>query len=92
MPGFDPNHWPPPRLGDWPPAAVRTWEPTRLAGTIERFTAIWGRLLDAWFSGDAYPHLTDERAEARRLLERLLPPAMLAVYAELSPEFWTWLT
>jgi hypothetical protein len=90
-PGFDPERWPPPRLGDWPPPTVRDWNPLRLAGAIERFTALWGRLLDAWFSGEAYPHLADEKREARLLLGRLLPPAMLEIYAELSPRFWAWL-
>ena len=50
-PGFDPRHWPPRRLGDWPPHTTREWDQKRLAGTIERFTALWGRLLDAWFGG-----------------------------------------
>jgi len=90
-PGFDPSRWPPPRLGDWPPPAVRDWAPHRLAGTIERFSAIWTRLLDAWFSGEAYPQLVDEKREARLLLERLVPEAMLVIYAEISPRFWTWL-
>ena len=91
-PGFDPAHWPPPRLGDWPPAAVRGWEPARLAGTIERFTAVWGRLLDVWFSGEGYPQLGDEQWEARLLLEQLVPPAMIEIDVALSPRFWVWLT
>ena len=92
-PGFDPTRWPPPRLGDWPPAAVAAWEPSRLAGAIERFTAIWARLLDAWFSGETepYPHLADEQREARLLVVLLLPMPLLDVYAEFSPRFWTWL-
>jgi len=91
-PGFDPSQWPPPRLGDWPPPAVRDWEPHRLAGTIERFSAVWSRLLDAWFGGEPYPHLEDEKREARLLLERLVPSALLEIYAALSPRFWAWLT
>jgi hypothetical protein len=90
-PGFDPAQWPPPRLGNWPPAAVQGWEPQRLAGTIERFTAVWGRVLDAWFSGEAYPQLTDEQPEANVLLSRLVLPAMLDLYAEISSRFWAWL-
>ncbi len=90
-PGFDPSHWPPPRLGDWPPPAVRNWEPHRLAGTIERFSAIWARLLDTWFGGETYLQLEDEKREARLLLDRLVPEALLAIYAELSPRFWAWL-
>ena len=90
-PGFDPERWPPPRLGDWPPPAVRDWQPYRLAGTIERFSAIWNRLLDAWFSGEGYPQIDDEKREACALLARLVPPGMLEFYAGISPRFWTWL-
>jgi hypothetical protein len=90
-PGFDPERWPPPRLGDWPPPAVRDWPPYRLAGTIERFSAIWVRLLDAWFSGEGYPQLDDEKREARLLLERLVPRGLLEFYGEISPRFWLWL-
>ena len=51
-----------------------TGRPQRLAGTIERFSAIWGRLLDAWFSGEGYPQLDDEKQRGPRLLlERLGP-------------------
>jgi hypothetical protein len=91
VPGFDPDNWPPPRLSDWPPPSVRGWEPSRLAGAIERFTAIWGRLLDYWFGGASYPQLADEKREARLLLEFLLPAGMLGLYADLSPAFWAWL-
>lgn len=91
VPGFDPDNWPPPRLSDWPPPTVRGWEPARLAGAIERFTAIWGRLLDAWFGGKPYPQLADEKREARLLLGVLLPPGLLALYANLSPAYWAWL-
>lgn len=91
VPGFDPDNWPPPRLSDWPPITVREWDPARLAGAIERFTAIWGRLLDVWFGGASYPQLDDEKREARLLLEFLLPPGMLNLYADLSPAYWAWL-
>jgi hypothetical protein len=91
VPSFDPDNWPPPRLSDWPPSTVRAWEPGRLAGAIERFTAVWGRLLDVWFGGTSYPQLADEKHEARLLLELLLPPGMLNLYADLSPAFWAWL-
>lgn len=92
VPGFDPEHWPPPRWSDWPPASVRDWQPRRLSAAIERFTAIWGRLLDVWFGGDPYPQLGDERREALLLLARLTPDGQRAFYAEMSPAFWTWLT
>jgi hypothetical protein len=89
--GFDPERWPPPRLGEWPPATVRGWDPARLAGAIDRFTAIWSRLLDVWFGGEPYPQLADERREALLLLALLVPEPLLAIYAELSPAFWAWL-
>lgn len=91
VPGFDPDNWPPPRLSDWPPPSVRGWEPGRLAAAIERFTAIWGRLLDVWFGSKDYPQLADEKREACLLLAFLLPAGMLELYADLSPAFWGWL-
>lgn len=90
MPGFNPDTWPPERLGDWPPATVRDWEQPRLAGAIARFTAIWGRLLDVWFGGQRYLQFDDERLEAMLLLGFLVPAPMLAIYARLSPDFWAW--
>jgi hypothetical protein len=87
-PGFDPRQWPPRRLGDWPPATTREWDQKRLAGTIERFTALWGRHLDVWFSGDAYRQQSTELGEARQLLELLVPRELLEVYRDLSPVFW----
>lgn len=90
MPGFNPDKWPPPRLGDWPPATVRDWDQLRLAGAISRFTAIWGRLLDVWFGGERYLQFDDERMEGLLLLGLLVPEPMLAIYARLSPDFWAW--
>lgn len=91
VPGFDPEHWPPPRLGDWPPAGVAGLDPARLRGEVVRFGACWRRLLGAWFGAD-YPQRADEAAEARALLTRLDAPGMLAVYERLNPDFWRWLT
>jgi len=90
VPGFDPERWPPPRLGDWPPAGIGALGPERLRGAVARFGACWLRLLGAWFGAD-YPQRADEAAEARALLARLDPPAMPAVYERLSPAFWRWL-
>jgi hypothetical protein len=87
-PGFDPRQWPPRRLGDWPPATTRDWDQQRLAGTIERFTALWGRVLDAWLAGNSYPQLSDELGEARQLLALLVPGSLLEIYRVLSPNFW----
>ncbi|MDP9362753.1 MAG: hypothetical protein M3Q10_00750 [Chloroflexota bacterium] len=88
--GFDPERWPPPRLGDWPPEKLRGLNPNRLRGSVARFGACWPRLLGAWFGVD-YPQRADEAAEARALLARLDPPGMPAVYGRLSPDYWRWL-
>lgn len=90
-PGFDPERWPPPRLGDWPPTGTRGWDQVRLSGAIERFTALWSRLLDAWFGGEPYPHLPDEQREAAILVSLLLPEAFRDLYAALNPRFSGWL-
>jgi len=92
LPGFDPERWPPPRLGDWPPAGTRGIEPGRLRGVVARFGACWVRLLDAFLGGEEYPQRADEAAEARALLRVLESPAMAGVYGGLSPRFWGWLT
>lgn len=88
--GFDPEHWPPRRLGDWPPPAMRQLDQTRLHATIGRFTAIWGRLLTAWIAVADYPQRTDESAEALTLLALLDSPAMPGVYERINPQFWSW--
>ena len=90
VPGFDPEDWPPPRLGDWPPEGLGDLDPERLRGTVTRFGACWLRLLGAWFGAD-YPERADEAAEVHALMARLDPPGMPAVYARLSREFWRWL-
>lgn len=90
-PGFDPDGWPPPRLGDWPPSGISQLEPNRLQSMVARFGGCWIRLLSAFLSGIDYPHRADEAAEARTLLARLEPKAMCDIYAQLSPEFWAWL-
>lgn len=88
LPGFDPERWPPPRLGDWPPDGLRGIAPDRLRGIVARFGGCWGRLLDAFLTDEKYPQRRDEAAEARALLGMLEPPAMAGVYEELSPRFW----
>ena len=90
-PGFDPARWPPPLLGEWPPLAVRDWEPQRLAATIERFSAVWGRLLDAWILNVNYVELRDERREARLSIGLLVPERLLTTYATISPRYWRWI-
>lgn len=87
---FDPEHWPPRRLGDWPPAAMRQFDQPRLQATVARSTAIWSRLLTAWLSEADYPQRADEGAEALALLDRLDAPAMRGIYEQMNPRFWKW--
>ncbi|MFM9105836.1 MAG: hypothetical protein ACKOWF_03975 [Chloroflexota bacterium] len=91
-PGFDPLQWPPPRLGPWPPPGLDGITRDALTASVGRFAAVWGRLIDAFISGEDYHHRHDESVEARMLLGRLDPPPMTAVYAALNPAFWAWLT
>jgi len=91
FPGFEPERWPPPRLGDWPPAALVGVAPARLGGMVTRFAGCWRRLLDAWIAGGDGRHRRDDGVEALALLARLDPPGMVGVYRRLNAEFWRWL-
>ncbi len=90
-PGFDPDRWPPPRLGAWPPPGLDGMGRERLTATITRFAALWTRLLSARLAEADYRHRTDEAVEALALLARLDPPGTIAAYRALNPEFWAWL-
>lgn len=89
---FDPEQWPPRRLGDWPPPGMAALDQSRLRALITRFAGCWGRLLSAWLTVADYPQRADEAAEALALLERLDAPAMLDVYQRMNPRFWSWIT
>lgn len=93
FPGFDPEHWPPPRLGDWPPAQLDGLPQIQLQGMIARFSACWSRVLDAWFAGETKP--SDRlRADVRESLHRrafLELMEFLPYYDRLNPVFATWL-
>jgi hypothetical protein len=90
--GFDPDQWPPERLGDWPPPGMAGLDQTRLQAMISRFAGCWSRLLAAWLSVADYPQRTDEAAEALSLLRHLDAPAMASIYQRMNPPFWSWLT
>lgn len=94
LPGFDPERWPPPRLGEWPPAGLAELGEARLRGIVARFGACWARLLDVFLGGeeDHYRQRADEAAESRGLLGVLEPAAMGGVYAGVSPRFWGWIS
>ncbi len=91
FPGFDPDAWPPPRLGDWPPPTTSRLDRPCLEGSVARFSACATRLMDVWFGGAAYPQLPDEAAEYLSLLARLDLRDMLPVYVRLSPAYMRWI-
>lgn len=92
FPGFDPEDWPPPRLGDWPPAAPQGMHHLQVQGAIGRFSACWNRVLRAWFDErDARSvDLTADIVESLEIRGLLDLPAMLPFYDRLNPEFARW--
>lgn len=93
FPGFDPEHWPPPRLGDWPPQGLTAIPHEQLQGMIARFNACWSRILDAWFAKatEASPVLLADAREALHYRAILDLPAFDAYYERLNPVFDKWL-
>jgi len=92
-PGFDPEQWPPKRLGDWPPPAVRDLGQPRLEGMIARLSACWKRVLDGWFASGSELDI-DLPADIRHSLHlraTLDLTAFLPYYDELNPGFARWL-
>lgn len=91
--GFDPERWPPERLGDWPPRSLAGLHRLQLQGTIMRFSAVWNRILKAWFSKDIMDSsdLTADIVEALATRTTLDLPAMAAYYDRLNPVFAKWL-
>lgn len=90
-PGFEPENWPPERLGDWPPPGLAAMSISVLQGMIGRFSACWMRLLDGWFGAGAYSYRGVDARDAVELLVKLDLPEMLPYYRRLCPTFWTWL-
>lgn len=93
FPGFDPERWPPERLGDWPPLATRELDQRQLEGIIARTSACWKRVLDAWFDSAREPDSDlagdiDESLGFRAVID---VPALLPYYDRLNPEFARWL-
>lgn len=93
FPGFDPENWPPRRLGDWPPLSASSLPQMQLQGMIARFSACWSRILDAWFAREleVTPLLRDDIREALMYRSRLDLPGMIACYDKLNPVFADWL-
>ena len=92
-PGFDPGRWPPDRLGDWPPRTLVRMHRLQLQGTIMRFSAVWNRILKAWFAKEIMdsPDLTAHVAEALETRVILDLPELLPYYDRLNPVFAKWL-
>lgn len=92
-PGFDPEQWPPKRLGGWPPPATMELGQLRLEGMIARMSACWKRVLTGWFEPgrelDAdLPGDIRHSLELRGILDL---PEFLPYYDELNPGFARWL-
>lgn len=86
-PDFDPQNWPPRRLGDWPPAGDRPLGRRQLQATLNRFSACYLRLLDATVLGREYEQRSDEEREAGVLLTHLEPLSMIEWYRNLDAEW-----
>lgn len=93
FPGFDPEMWPPARVGDWPPPAVQQMPEQQMQGIIQRFSCCWSRVLEAWFAkpGVYSDALRADIAESLRYREILDTPGFDKVYERLNPEFQQWL-
>lgn len=93
FPGFDPEMWPPARIGDWPPASIQSMPEQQMQGVIQRFSCCWSRVLEAWFAkGEGYSKvLQADIAESVRYRQLLDAPGFEELYARLNPEFQTWL-
>ena len=92
FPGFDPETWPPPRLGDWPPPNLAELHPLQVQGTIQRFSACWHRVLRAWFDRDG-PLPVDLAADIAQSLSyraMLDLPGISPYYDRLNPAFAKW--
>ncbi len=92
-PGFDPDHWPPARVSNWPPPSVSTMHRQQLQGTIMRFSALWKRVVQAWFDQESPDSaaLAREVEEALDIRSRIDAPEMVPYYDRLNPAFARWL-
>lgn len=93
FPGFDPEMWPPARVGDWPPASVREMPEQQMQGVIQRFSCCWSRVLEAWFArSESYSDvLKADITESLRYRQMLDTTGFEQIYARLNPEFQQWL-
>jgi hypothetical protein len=93
FPGFDPEMWPPVRVGDWPPATMTGVHEQQLQGIIQRFSCCWSRVLESWFtSPQGYSDvLRADINEGLRYRQMLDVPGFEEVYARINPGFHRWL-
>lgn len=93
FPGFEPERWPPERLGDWPPQATRDLHQRQFEGIIARTSACWKRVLDAWFGAgaDLESDLPGDIRESLGFRGVLDVPELLPYYDRLNPHFGRWL-
>lgn len=93
FPGFDPEMWPPARVGDWPPPAMREMSEQQMQGVIQRFSCCWSRVLEAWFAKpEGYSDvLKADITESLRYRQLLDTTGFEHVYTKLNPEFQEWL-
>ena len=93
FPGFDPEHWPPSRIGDWPPPQLGEIPQVQLQAMIARFSACWSRVLDAWFAEVSEPDdvLRQDVREGLHRRSMLDLMEMLPYYERLNPVFAKWL-
>lgn len=93
FPGFDPEMWPPARVGNWPPVSVQEMPEQQMQGVIQRFSCCWSRVLEAWFAKpESYSDaLKADIAEGMRYRALLDAPGFDAIYERLNPDFQKWL-
>lgn len=93
FPGFDPEMWPPARVGDWPPSSMNSLSDQQMQGIIQRFSCTWSRVLEAWFAKpDGYSDvLKADIAESLRYRQILDTDGFEDLYARVNPEFQEWL-
>lgn len=93
FPGFDPDRWPPERIGDWPPIGLTGIPPEQIQAKVSCFSACWSRVLETWFDRRDDPPVSfrwDVRA-ALDLRAQLDVEAFSRVYSALNPVFADWL-
>jgi len=91
FPGFDPDDWPPSRIGPWPPHGAQGLGPVQLQASLARLSACLVRLFGAWAGEDDYLHRSDDAGEVLLLQGRLDVPGMAPYYDRLNPPFRRWL-